>query len=277
MGNSEVSPLLKDRAVVVTGAGRGLGAAYARAAAAEGALVVVNDVDAEHAQEVASSLPSAVADSSDISTWAGAKSVIDRCLETFGRIDGLVNNAGIVRVSRPEEAAPEDLRAVVDVNLFGTAYCGVLALKAMSANGGGAIVNVTSGAQFGMPVVAGYAATKAGITALTYSWAAAFERTNVRVNAVSPDAMTPLAQTLAQEFPEVQAGTHSPESNAPAVVFLLSDLARDVNGEVVFTGGNRLALMQRPRIGRSVKTEGEWTPAAVAELFADAQSGAGNG
>ncbi|KAB7754741.1 SDR family NAD(P)-dependent oxidoreductase [Mycolicibacterium phlei] len=268
-----MSPLLKDRAVVVTGAGRGLGAAYAKAAASEGALVVVNDVDARQAQDVASGLPSAVADSSDISTWAGAQSVIDRCLETFGRIDGLVNNAGIVRVSWPEEASPEDLKAVVDVNLLGTAYCGVLALKAMSANGGGAIVNVTSGAQFGMPAVAGYAATKAGITALTYSWAAAYERTNVRVNAVSPDAMTPLAQTLAQEFPEVQAGTHSPESNAPAVVFLLSDLAREVNGEVVFTGGNRLALMQRPRIGRGVKTEGEWTPAAVAELFATNQPG----
>lgn len=259
--------LISNRAVVVTGAGRGLGAAYAKAIADEGAHVVVNDIDAASAHEVAAGLPSAVPDSSDISTWAGAEALIDRCTQTFGRIDGLVNNAGVVRVSPPAEATPEDLRAVVDVNLLGTAYCGVLAMKAMIGHGGGAIVNVTSGAQLGMAAVAGYAATKGGITALTYSWAAAFAQTGVRVNAVSPDAVTPSAEKLAVEFPEVQAGAHSPESNAPAVVFLLSDLADTVNGQVIMTGGSRLALMHPPRIGKSITTEGSWTPTAVAGLF----------
>lgn len=264
--------LLKDRAVVVTGAGRGLGAAYANAAAAEGAHVVVNDIDARNAEQVAAGLPSAVIDTSDISTWAGAQAVINRCVQAFGRIDGLVNNAGIVRVSAPEDASPEDLRAVVEINLLGTAYCGVLAMKAMVGHGGGAIVNVTSGAQLGMAAVAGYAATKGGITALTYSWAAAFEQTRVRVNAVSPDAITPLAQKLAAEFPEVQAGAHSPESNTAAVIFLLSDLASDVNGRVLMTGGDSLALMHPPRIGRAIRTDTEWTPASVAKLFTDASA-----
>ncbi|MGE2735658.1 SDR family NAD(P)-dependent oxidoreductase [Mycolicibacterium vaccae] len=272
-----MSRLLEGRAVVITGAGRGLGEAYAKAVADQGAHVVVNDIDAAGAERVAASLPSAVPDTSDISTWVGAQSVINRCTETFGRIDGLVNNAGIVRVSPPAEASPEDLRAVVDVNLLGTAYCGVLAMRAMIARGGGAIVNVTSGAQLGMAAVAGYAATKGAITALTYSWAAAYGETGVRVNAVSPDAVTPLAQTLASEFPEVQAGAHSPESNAPAVVYLLSDLAQEVNGRVIMTGGTRLALMHPPRIGKSIKTADPWTPAAVAELFRDTKTAAHDG
>lgn len=185
----------------------------------------------------------------------------------FGTIDGLVNNAGIVRVSQPQDATEDELRRVIEVNLLGTAFCGVHAMRTMVGRGGGAIVNVTSGAQLGLPTVAGYAASKGGITSLTYSWAAAFSTTKVRVNAVSPDAATPLAKTLAAHFPEVPAGVKTPESNAPAVVFLLSSLAADVNGQVVMTGGDVMSLMKRPKITAGIRHETGWSIDSVGALF----------
>ncbi|MCV7032343.1 SDR family NAD(P)-dependent oxidoreductase [Mycobacterium sherrisii] len=254
------------KAVVVTGAGSGLGAAYAAAAAAAGAFVVINDIDRSAATATGRRVPNSVIDTSDISTWQGAKDLIDRCVGVFGRIDGLVNNAGVVKVGPPEQASEEDLRQVIGVNLLGTAFCGTLALQRMIPLNHGSIVNVTSGAQAGMPTVAGYSASKGGITSLTYSWAAAVAGTGVRVNAVSPNARTPLAQAVAENHPEVQTGTFSPESNTPAVVFLLSHLAHDVNGSVVTTGGDEMSVLTRPRRGRTQRREG-WTPEAVRRLF----------
>jgi NAD(P)-dependent dehydrogenase (short-subunit alcohol dehydrogenase family) len=259
--------LLKDRAIVVTGAGGGLGAAYARLAAEEGALVVVNDVNRRGAEDTAKDLPQAVVNTADISTWEGAASLIDACLSSFGKIDGLVNNAGIIRVGPPQDATEHELRRVIEVNLLGTAFCGVLALRRMMEQGSGSIVNVTSGAQLGMPTVAGYAASKGGITSLTYSWAAATRGTGVRVNAVSPDAVTPLAQTVANHFPEVQAGVFSVESNAPAVAYLLSDLASSVNGKVILTGGERMTLLARAKPSNVFVQNREWTIESVGELF----------
>ena len=266
-----MSGVLRDRAVVVTGAGGGLGAAYAKAVADEGAAVVVNDIDPALAESVARSLPRAVADISDISQWDGAANLIDRCIEEYGRIDGLVNNAGIVRVSPPQDATGSGLRRVIEVNLLGTAFCGVLAMRAMANGRGGSIVNVTSGAALGLATTAGYSASKGGITSLTYSWAAATTTTKVRVNAVSPDADTPLARALAEHFPDLPVGVHSPESNAPVVVYLLSDMSNDVNGQVIMTGGDEISSLQRPGIERVVRRPGGWSVGAVADYFSAAR------
>ncbi|BBX62540.1 short-chain dehydrogenase [Mycobacterium saskatchewanense] len=264
------SRVLAGHSVVITGAGRGLGAAFARLAAAEGARLVVNDINAAAARQIAVELgevTEAIADSSDVSSWHGAERLIGTCIARYGSIDGLVSNAGVIAVGRPEEATEADLRHVIEVNLLGTAFCGVHALRAMLLQGRGSIVNVTSGAQLGLPTVAAYAASKGGITSLTYSWAAATKGSGVRVNAVSPDAATPLAAEVAQHFPDTPAGDKSPESNAPAVVYLLSDLASSVTGQVVLTGGERLSVLDPPSPRRPAARQPEWTVELVAQAF----------
>jgi NAD(P)-dependent dehydrogenase (short-subunit alcohol dehydrogenase family) len=255
-------PVLAGKAVVVTGAGRGLGAAYAGAVAAAGARVVCADLDGSAAERTAGAI-GGVPVTADVSDWDAAAALIDTCVDRFGAIDGLVNNAGVVTVAAAAEETEANLRRIIGVNLLGAAFCGTHALRHMTARDSGSIVNVTSGAALGVPRMGAYAASKGGVTALTYAWAAELAGTGVRVNAVSPNARTPLADTLAAAFPDVPAGTASPESNAAAVVYLLSDRASGVQGQVYVTGGETLARQSRPRsteIGRS----GAWTPADVA-------------
>ena len=266
--------VLAGKAVVVTGAGRGLGAAYAIAAAAGGASVVCADLDADAAQRTAATIVEAggiaVAEQVDVADWAGAAALIDGCVQRFGAIDGLVNNAGMVTVVASVSETEADLRRVIEVNLLGTAFCGTLALRHMTARGRGAIVNVTSGAAFGVPRLAAYSASKGGVTSLTYAWAAEVAGTGVRVNAVSPNARTPLAEQLAVAFPGVPAGSDTPESNAAAVTYLLSEAAADVNGQVFVTGGPSLRRQSRPKITEIGRT-GEWTPEAVAGAYGCAE------
>src|SRR4051794_7923379 len=147
--------LLAGKQIVVTGAGGGLGRAYALAAAAEGAGVVVNDVDgaaaAAVAQEIADANGQAVVHAGSLAGGPAAGAAIASCIDGFGRIDGLINNAGISRVGAPwEEDSGERARAIVETNLLGTMYCGMHALRAMVAQRSGAILNVTSGALLGL-------------------------------------------------------------------------------------------------------------------------------
>jgi len=259
--------LLEGKAVVVTGAGRGLGAAYARAAAAYGAAVVVADVDGDAAARTAAGIGSAaVAVTADVADWDAAGALVDGCVDRFGAIDGLVNNAGVVTVVDSKDETEADLRRVVGVNLLGAAFCGTHALRHMTARGSGSIINVTSGAAFGLPRLAAYSASKGGVTALTYAWAAEVAGTGVRVNAVSPNARTPLADELAGAFPDVPAGTADAESNAPVVVYLLSQSAGGPHGQVFVTGGPVLGRQSPPRIGELGRSE-RWTPDAVAAIL----------
>jgi NAD(P)-dependent dehydrogenase (short-subunit alcohol dehydrogenase family) len=257
---------------VVTGAGRGLGAAYARLAAAEGARVVVNDVDGAAAREVATAIgAAAVADNSDVATWEGAGTLVSRCREEFGSIDGLVNNAGIFRLADPFTQDPEEFRAVVEVNLLGTAYCGLHAIRAMREQGGGSVVNVTSGSHAGYAGVGAYGASKGGVASLTYCWAADLKGTPVRVNAVSPNAHTRMAEAYEAYLGERARGQNigkPPEDNAPAVVYLLSDAAAGVTGQVVRVDGTELSLMSHPGLLPPVVRLPEPTVAAVAAAFA---------
>ena len=231
------------------------------------ASVVCADLHADAAQRTAAAIVeaggTAVAEQVDVADWAGAAALIDGCVERFGAIDGLVNNAGVVTVAPAAQETEANLRRVIEVNLLGTAFSGTLALRRMTARGAGSIVNVTSGAAFGMPRLAAYSASKGGVTSLTYAWAAEVAGTGVRVNAVSPNARTPLADQLAAAFPDVPAGTDSPESNSAAVVHLLSDAASDVNGQVFVTGGPSLRRQSRPRI-TELGSHPDWAPADVA-------------
>lgn len=262
---------LAGKAVVVTGAGRGLGEAYARLAVAEGARVVVNDVDGDAADRVAAQL-GALADDSDVSSWEGAGRLVETCLRAFGRIDGLVNNAGVFRMADPREQDPAEFRRVVEVNLLGTAYCGLHAIRAMLAQpGGGSLVNVTSGVAAGAPAMAAYGASKGGVASLTYCWAADLAGTSVRVNAVSPNAHTRMAEVFERYLGGAARGQNvgkPPADNAPAVIYLLSDASAGISGQVVRVDGDELSLMTHPRILAPTVRMPTWTVAAVASAFA---------
>ncbi|GAB3840737.1 SDR family NAD(P)-dependent oxidoreductase [Dactylosporangium cerinum] len=266
---------LDGKAVVVTGAGRGLGAAYARLAAAEGAAVLVNDVDADLAASVAAEITTAggraLAAAGTIGTWDGAGEVVARCVEAFGAIDGLVNNAGIFRLADPAVQDPDEFRAVIEVNLLGTAYCGLHAIRAMLAQGSGSVVNVTSGAHAGSAAMGAYGASKGGVASLTYCWAADLLGTGVRVNAVSPNAHTRMADAFEAYLGAAAQGQNvhkPPEQNAPAVVYLLTDAAAAVHGQVIRIDGDELSMIAHPVVQGHGAQDADWTVEKVAAAFA---------
>ncbi len=265
--------ILDGRAVVVTGAARGLGAAYALHAAEHGARLVLNDVDADELGEVAAVITGqggdVVTHVADVSSWSEGEGLIARCVERFGRLDGLVNNAGIIRVGRPEDMGEADYRDVMRVNVLGACYCGTHAMRQMLQQGSGVIVNVTSGVQAGSSLLAAYSASKGAIASLTYSWALDLAGTGVRVNAISPMAETRMFNpTLRSDEPAPgQPAGPRPMDNAPVVVYLLSDLSRHLNGQVVRIDGNRLSVMSHPSVLEPVMTAEHWTAEAISEAF----------
>jgi NAD(P)-dependent dehydrogenase (short-subunit alcohol dehydrogenase family) len=197
----------------------------------------------------------AIAVTASVAEWDGAATVVDRCVDEFGRIDGLVNNAGIQLLGSPWQAEEHELRRMVEINVLGTMFCGVLALRKMAAQGFGAIVNVTSGAHMGLRSMGAYGATKGAVASLTYCWANDLAGTGVRVNAVSPLAGTRLAEEYqdflglsAEEKEQRMQRTPSPASNAPTVIYLLSDLAADVAGQIVRVDHSAVSIISRPAV-----------------------------
>lgn len=271
---------LEGKAVVITGAGSGLGAAYARHAAGQGAAVVVNDISAQAAQATVEAITAsggrAVAHAGDVSSWNYAQSLVDACIDAFGAISGIVNNAGILRIGKILDLTEADLRRMIEVNLIGTAACASHAARRMLAAGkGGSIVNVASGSQAGDIALGGYGATKGGVASLTYSWAMELRGTGVRVNALSPLAETAMAAQNKALMAEQAASREvhyatlpDPEINAPVVSFLLSDAAEKINGQVVRIAGKQLSFVTHPLIADPV-LEGDWNDVAVHTAFAE--------
>ncbi|MEU7814040.1 SDR family oxidoreductase [Pseudonocardia sp. NPDC049154] len=270
---------LAGKAVVVTGGGRGIGRQYALRCAAEGAAVVVNDRDAEVAEEVAAEIGvaggRAVAHPADIVDWDLAQGLVARCVDEFGAIDGLVNNAGEFDMCPAPEVGPELLRRILDVNVLGTAHCGIHAMRAMLTAGRGSIVNVTSGAHAGMAAMSVYGASKGAVASLTYTWALELEGTGVRVNAVSPLAATRMSEVnldyrglAGEERDRFRAMMPAPECNAPAVAYLLSDAAAAVHGQVVRIDHEEISLLTHPMIRVPGVPGAGGSVAAVAAAFA---------
>jgi NAD(P)-dependent dehydrogenase (short-subunit alcohol dehydrogenase family) len=247
---------LVDRTVLVTGAGRGIGAAIARLAAAQGAAVGINDLDAAPAEQVAAEIRAAggraVAVAGDIADWDGAGAVVDGVVAEFGGLDGLVANAGVFGMSLPQQQDPQAFRRIVDVNVYGVAWPGLHAIRHMTAAGRGSIVTVTSSAIAGLPAMGAYGASKGAVASLTLGWALDLAGTGVRVNALSPIAQTRM-QDVRMDFEgltgaereQAQAQrTVEPEFNAPPAVYLLSDASAPMTGQIVQIGrGNRLDLL----------------------------------
>jgi NAD(P)-dependent dehydrogenase (short-subunit alcohol dehydrogenase family) len=236
--------LLADKAVVVTGSGRGLGRAFADAIAAAGGCVVVNDIDAHVARQAAADIVTAggraVADASSVATWDGAAQLIDGCVRAFGRIDGLVNNAGVFYTRSPLEETEAQLRLIIETNVMGPQFCGVHALRAMARSGGGSIVNIGSEAMQGYAMMGAYATTKGAVASMTYAWSHHRDETHTRVNGVLPNAQTRMSPVDAEGNPLARPDA---SSVAPAVVYLLSDLSAEINGKLLKFNGTTLAPM----------------------------------
>jgi NAD(P)-dependent dehydrogenase (short-subunit alcohol dehydrogenase family) len=257
--------LLGGRAVVITGAGRGLGRAFARHAAESGAAVVVNDVDAEPARETVAAIEAAggtaVPSIGSVADADYARALIALCRTRFGKLDGLVNNAAIGYHARPwEDDDAERTRALVETNVLGPLHCGTAAAKVMVAQGNGVLVNVTSGSMIGQRGAAAYSASKGAVASMTYSWAADLARHGVRVNAVSPIAWT----RLMAADPNGNREAHPPERVAPLVTYLLSDLSAGVTGQVLRLADGHLHAVRQPAIIRPVLHQDVWTPEEIA-------------
>jgi NAD(P)-dependent dehydrogenase (short-subunit alcohol dehydrogenase family) len=258
-----MSNRLEGKAVVVTGSGRGLGRAYAMAAAAEGASVVVNDVDDETARDAAGWIRDAghvaVANADSVAEPESAERLITACVDHFGRIDGLVSNAGLIVSGPPWELNPADARRLVDVNVLGVIYSGLAAIHRFRTQGRGVIVNVTSGGHLGMRNLALYGATKGAVASLTYGWARDLAPEGIRVIGYSPLAQTRMARGA--------TGLPDPDRVALAIPYLLSDQSAGLSGQVVRFDGSSLSVLHQPAFAGPFVTRDEWSVDAVAEGF----------
>ncbi|MDX3385191.1 SDR family oxidoreductase [Streptomyces niveiscabiei] len=273
MGN-----FLAGKVVAVTGAGRGIGRAVALAAAREGARVVVNDygvaVDgASPASEVAEGVVKeiaaaggeAVAVADDISTMAGGQRVVDVALETYGRLDGVVCVAGILRERMLFNMTEDEWDPVVATHLKGTFTVFRAASAVMREQGSGSLIGFTSGNHQGSVSQANYSAAKGGIISLVRSAALGLHKYGVIANAVAPVARTRMSAGVPMELAEMG----EPEDVAAMVIFLLSDRARDlwITGQVYTVAGAKIAVWAQPREVRAAFSPGGWTPERIAEVL----------
>ena len=266
---------LEGRAAIVTGAGRGIGRAEALALAAEGALVVVNDVDADAAadvvDEILSARGSAIANADDVSTWSGAEAAIDAVVAAHGQLDILVNNAGVLRDAMSFSMTEDQWDDVIRVHLKGhvaTAHFAGIHWRERSkaadgAKVGGRIINTASeSGLYGLAGQANYAAAKAGIAALTITLGRELRKYGVTVNSIAPRARTRMTETvLGALIPEEgQFDDWDPANIAPLVTWLASDLAADVTGQVLVIAGDKIHLMHGwHRVGRIANDARQWT------------------
>ena len=271
--------MLQDKVVIITGAASGLGAAHARACAAEGATVIGTDINGDElagvVKEIQSAGRAALAVGGDISSRAVCEQIVDVAMREFGRVDGVVNNAAISPLTKPFEATEDLIRRVFEVNVYGPLFLSIAAGREM--NGKGSIVHVTSGAQSGTPLSSIYGATKGAISSLTYCWARdlAAEGSQVRVNALSPHAATPMMAASAEFFMEHGIGSQiasatapDPSTVSPVVVYLLSDSSDQINGQVVrMQDGKLLSLTTHPANLNPPLYRDVWTPQDVAAAF----------
>src|SRR3954471_7441516 len=289
-GASMPAVRLDGTVAAVTGAGRGLGFAYAAALAAAGAAVVVNDVDEQVAKEAVSRIEeaggTAMPYAAAIGTTEAAEGLVDTAVQSYGRLDTLVTNAGILRDKVLWKMSDDDFDAVVQVHLRGTFTCARAAVQHMRERGaGGRLVLVGSPAgQRGNFGQTNYAAAKAGIAAMVRTWSMECAKAGITVNGIVPVAATAMTATIPAFAPHVEAweqrgeplpswlrageGFGTPEDAAGLVVFLASAAAKDVTGQCIGVGGDKLTLWSHPQEITTALRSGGWDAAAIAESWA---------
>jgi hypothetical protein len=275
---------LEGKSIVVTGAGRGIGREIALLCAAEGARVVVNDpgvtadgsgASASLAEEVVEEIKKrggmAVANFESVAEAVPASRIVKTALDHFGRLDGVVNNAGILRDAIFHRMSIDAFESVIKVHLMGSFYVSHAAARLFREQESGSFVHFTSTSglvgNFGQ---ANYAAAKLGIVGLSKSIALDMNRFNVRSNCVSPFAWSRLIGTIPTETEADKARVAKiqqmgPEKIAPVVAFLLSDAAKDVSGQIFAVRMNEIFLMSQSRPLRSVHRGEGWTVESLAE------------
>ena len=278
--------ICKGRTVIITGAGGGLGRAYAMALAAEGAQVVVNDIRADAAAAVAGEIgASALANNGDITTMDGAGGIVAAALARFGEVHAVVNNAGVVRDKMFASMSEEDWDLVIKVHLKGH-FCltstlvkrwrdQVKAGQKVEAR----IVNTSSGAGLqGSVGQSNYAAAKGGIASLTLVQAAELARYGITANALAPAARTGMTEKVFADMmkaPEPGAFDHyDPANVAPLVVWLCSARSGGVTGRVFEVEGGKLSIAQGWRTGKVRDKQARWQPAELDEVIAELVTGA---
>jgi NAD(P)-dependent dehydrogenase (short-subunit alcohol dehydrogenase family) len=277
--------MLAGKVAVVTGAGGGIGREIALAMALAGAKVVVNDIGASlTGQGPTSATPGeqtvaiiaqrggeAVLNTDSVSEWANAQRIVQTALDAFGRIDIVVNNAGILRDQIFHKMAIEDWKAVIDVHLNGSFYVSRAAAEHFRKQGSGAYVHMTSTSgligNFGQ---ANYSAAKLGVAALSKSIALDMQRFGVRSNCIAPFAWSRMtssipAETEAEKARVARLQQMTPDKNAPLAVFLASDAAKDVTGQIFAARHNELFVFSQPRPVRSAHRAEGWTPETIAD------------
>lgn len=281
---------LTGKVAVVTGSGRGLGLAYAKALAEAGASVVVNDVDDAAADAAVEAIREAggraAAVVAPIGETEAADALVSTAVDEFGRLDVMVTNAGILRDKMLWKMSDEDFDDVIRVHLRGTFTCARAAAVRMREQGdGGSLVLISSPAgQRGNFGQGNYAAAKAGIVAMARTWAMELARSGVAVNAVIPVAATEMTKTIPAFAPIIEEsertgnplpdwvrkdeGLGTVEDVASLVVFLASDAARGVTGQAIGIGGDRLALWHHPKEKATAFSDGGWSADRIAESWA---------
>jgi len=286
-----MSGLCENRTVIVTGAGGGLGKSYAKALAAAGANVVVNDINeatsAATVAEIEAAGGTARADNSDITDHEQSGRVVQSAIETFGDIHGVVNNAGICRDRMFASLNPEDWDAVMAVHLKGH-YCianhAARYWRQQSKDGlevSGRIINTSSGAGLlGSVGQSNYSAAKGGILSLTLVQAAELQRYGVTANALAPQARTGMTEDVFADMMKVpEDGSfdrYDPDNVAPLVVWLASPESRHVTGQCFEIFGGKLSIAEGWHTGPEVDKEARWQAdelgAAVEDLLTDSRA-----
>ena len=284
--------ICNERVVIVTGGGRGIGRAHALEFARQGAKVVVNDLGAEVDGSGGSTGPAgevveeirgmggdAVANGDDVSDWQGAKRLVDSALERYGRLDTLVNNAGILRDRMMVNMAEDEWDAVVKVHLKGTfaplrwaaAHWRELAKEGKTVDA--SVVNTSSGSGlYGNPGQSNSGAAKAGIASLTFIAARELGRYGVRVNAIAPAALTRMTENLGltaasgDRKPE-EFDAMAPENIAPLVVWLGSNESTEITGRVFNVAGGRISVAEGWRRGPEVDKGDRWDPTELTTVL----------
>jgi NAD(P)-dependent dehydrogenase (short-subunit alcohol dehydrogenase family) len=273
--------MVKDKVVVVTGSGAGIGRDFSLAFAANGARVVVNDVGRAKetgkstAEQVVDEIRAlgglAVASTDSVGEWDAAQRIVQVALDTFGRIDCVVNNAGIVRDRFFFNMSPEEWKAVVDVHLNGSFFVARAAAPFFKAQNSGAYVHMTStSGLIGNLGQANYSAAKMGIVGLSKSIALDMAKFNVRSNCIAPWAWTAMTATIPADTPEQMARIEKLKRMesakiAPLAVFLASDAGARVSGQIFGVRANEIYLFNQIRMVRSLHRDGGWTPESIAE------------
>ncbi|MBB6406464.1 SDR family NAD(P)-dependent oxidoreductase [Arthrobacter sp. AZCC_0090] len=292
--------ILEGKVAIVTGSGRGLGLAYAQELARQGAAVVINDVDEAVADEAVASIVAAggkaVAATGAVGSAATAKELVSTAVGTFGRVDILVTNAGVLRDKSLLKMTDEDFDLVINVHLRGTFTCVREAFGYFKEKGvAGRIIAIGSPTgQRGNFGQTNYAAAKAGIVGMVRTWALEMKRSNVTANVVIPVAATAMTESIPFFEKAVQAsargeampdffrkdlGFGTASDVAGLVAFLASDAGGKITGQAIGVGGDRLQLWSHPEAVATEYHDGGWSCEELASsfnrLFGDRLQGVG--